>query len=233
MPKRIAISQSNYIPWKGYFDVINGVDEFVLFDDVQYTKRDWRNRNQVKTPHGLTWLTIAVSASRSHKINEVEIADTNWNMSHWKTIHHLYSKAPHFECYAEAIQSLYESAVYKKLSDINYHFLSGINKLLGITTPLTWSTDYKSVGGPSERLLNICLQAGANIYVTGPAAQNYLDVDLFERQGVQVEWMNYDGYEEYPQLYGAFEHKVSVIDLLFCAGDKAGHFMNSQKFEEV
>lgn len=231
MAKRIAISQSNYIPWKGYFDFINTVDEFVLYDDVQYTKRDWRNRNQIKTPHGLKWLTIPVSASRSHKINEVEVADQNWNIDHWKIIHHLYSKASHFEVYANEIEALYKSARYSRLSDINYHFLKGINDLLGIKTPLTWSTDYKASGSPSERLAGICKQAGAEIYVTGPAAKNYLDTELFEDQGIQIEWMSYEDYRMYPQIYGTFEHAVSIIDLLLNTGEDAIQFMQSKTYE--
>jgi hypothetical protein len=227
--KKIAISQSNYIPWKGYFDFINEVDEFVLYDDVQYTKRDWRNRNRIKTPHGLKWLTIPVTASRSMNINEVEIAEENWNENHWKTIRHLYSQAEHFDLYSDVIEHLYENANQKKLSEINYHFLTGINELLGISTPLTWSTDYESEGNKSERLLTICKEAGADVYVSGPAAKDYLDTDLFDKEGIKVEWMNYAGYKEYSQVYGKFEHSVSIIDLLFNTGKRAKDFMKSFK----
>ena len=227
MGKKIAISQSNYIPWKGYFDFINAVDEFVLYDEVQYTKRDWRNRNQIKTPQGLKWLTIPVTASREHAINEVEVADSSWNEKHWQTIRHMYGKASHFEYFAGDIQMLYESANHKALSEINHHFLTGINRMLDINTPLSWSTDYNSSGDKSERLLSICKSAGADCYITGPAAKAYLDTNLFEREGVMVEWMNYDGYKEYSQLHGEFEHAVSVIDLLFNTGPKAVHYLKS------
>lgn len=227
MSKIIAISQSNYIPWKGYFEMIQIVDEFVLYDDVQYTKRDWRNRNKVKTPHGLKWLTIPVSASRSLNIEEVEIADEDWNKNHWKTIRHLYSSASHFDTYADTIESMYKEAKHKKLSEINYHFLSGITELLGIDTPFSWSRDYNATGNKSERLLSICKRAGATGYVSGPAAKDYLDVDLFESQGVSVEWMEYSGYREYPQLYGDFEHSVSIIDLLFNTGKESSSFIES------
>lgn len=231
MKKRIAISQSNYIPWKGYFDMINSVDEFVLYDDVQYTKGDWRNRNFIKTPQGLKWLSIPVSASTSININEVLIADASWNSKHWKIIRHVYTKAPGFAFYSKAINQLYEEARQEKLSDINRHFLEGICDLLEITTPITWSTDYKSGGDKSQRLLDICMQANANVYVSGPAAKVYLDTELFSRHRIAVEWMDYQGYPEYPQLCGEFNHNVSIIDLLFSVGNKAVEYLKSTRLQ--
>lgn len=229
MPKKIAISQSNYIPWKGYFDMISLVDEFVIYDEVQYTKRDWRNRNRIKTPQGIKWLSIPVTTDRFDAINEVEIADPDWNAKHWKTMRHIYSQAPYFDYYANNFEQLYQNANQQFLSEINHHFLKGINKLLGIKTPLSQSTEYSSRGDRSGRLLSICRQAGADIYVSGPAAKVYLDVELFERAGIAVEWMNYDGYPEYPQLYGDFVHAVSVVDLLFNTGPKATEYMKLTK----
>lgn len=234
MLKKVAISQSNYIPWKGYFDFINEVDEFILYDEVQYTKRDWRNRNRIKTPHGLYWLTIPVSASRSDSINEVEIADEDWNEKHWSTLRHMYNKAQYFNSYADEIRALYKEANQKKLSEINHHFLIGINNLLGIKTPFSWSTDYNSRGDKSERLLSICKQANADVYVSGPKAKDYLETEIFEEEGISVEWMSYDGYKEYPQVYGEnFEHSVSVIDLIFNTGPEAVNYMKSREIETV
>lgn len=233
MVKRVAISQSNYIPWKGYFDFINNVDEFILYDRVQYTKRDWRNRNRIKTPHGLYWLTIPVSASRSDSINEVEIARDDWNEKHWTTIRHMYGKAPYFESYADDIQELYEQANQKKLSEINHHFLNGIKNLLGIKTPFSWSSEYRSCGNKSERLLMICKQANADVYVSGPKARDYLNTEIFEEEGIAVEWMDYTGYQEYPQLYDKFEHSVSILDLIFNTGHEAANYMKSREVETV
>ncbi|MDZ7680671.1 MAG: WbqC family protein [Fodinibius sp.] len=197
MSKKVAISQSNYIPWKGYFDMINLVDEFVLYDEVQYTTRDWRNRNRIKTPQGIKWLTIPVSSNHLDAIDEVKIADPEWNAKHWKTMCHVYKKAPFFDYYANDFEQLYQHADQQFLSDINHYFLSSINKLLGIETPISESTDYSSWGNRSERLISICRQAGADIYVSGPAAKVYLDVEMFEQAGISVEWMNYDGYPAY------------------------------------
>src|SRR4051812_22240537 len=106
--KKVAILQSNYIPWKGYFDLINMVDEFIIYDDVQYTKNDWRNRNKIKTPNGLLWLTIPTrQLSLSQKIIDTQIADNHWNKKHLSTIKQFYSKAPFYKLYQSFIEELY------------------------------------------------------------------------------------------------------------------------------
>jgi hypothetical protein len=222
--KRIAISQSNYIPWKGYFDMIRSVDEFVLYDDVQYTRRDWRNRNKVKTPQGLKWLTIPVTAEYYQPIREVEAAEENWNLNHWQIIRHSYKQAAGFDAWAEPLEALYVSATHKRLSEINYHFLNGINNMLGIDTPLTSSSVYRLEDGKTERLLSICMQAGASVYLSGPAAKGYLQEELFEQQGISVEWMKYDQYPVYPQLHGEFTHQVSILDLMLNTGYEAAAY---------
>ena len=229
MPKKIAISQSNYIPWKGYFDLINSVDEFVLYDDVQFTRRDWRNRNQIKTPTGTHWLTIPVEVKGKfhQRINETVVSDPNWVRQHWRALELNYARAVHFAEYRDRIHALYLACQTPRLSEINYHLLSGINACLGISTPLRWSSDYALEGDRSERLLNICRQAGAAVYYSGPSARDYLDQALFATAGVEVVWMDYSGYPPYRQLHGAFEHAVSILDLLFNEGPAAREFMKS------
>jgi hypothetical protein len=227
--KRIAVSQSDYIPWKGYFDLINSVDEFVLYDDAQFTRRDWRNRNLIKTPSGLKWLTIPVETKGRflQKISETRTSGTDWPRLHWSAIVGNYSKAPHFDEFRERFEALYIGANETMLSRINHRFLTALMEMLGISTVLRWSNDYSLFGDRSERLLNICKQAGAETYVSGPSARDYLDLGLFERAGVRVEWMDYSGYPPYRQLHGAFEHGVSVIDLLANEGTSAPRFMKS------
>ncbi|MFN4219965.1 MAG: WbqC family protein [bacterium] len=229
--KKIAIIQSNYIPWKGYFDVINMVDEFVILDDVQYTKRDWRNRNIIKAPNGLIWLTIPVEVKGKYfqKIKEVIIADNKWNKKHWLTLLHSYSKAKYFKEYKEFFEELYLNCKEKFLSEVNYKFITSINKLLGIKTKIRWSSEFYLAEGKNERLIQICKQAGASVYLTGPFAKNYLNENLFKENGIQVEWMDYNGYPEYNQLYPPFEHKVSIIDLIFNEGPNSTKFMKSFK----
>lgn len=230
--KKIAILQSNYIPWKGYFDIINMVDEFILYDDMQYTRRDWRNRNKIKTSNGLKWLTISVENKGRffQKINETIVTDNEWCESHWKTIYSYYSKARCFHEYANVIEEIYNSCKEEKyLSKINYRFITGINDILGIKTKISWSSDYELVEGKTERLVGLCKAAGGDYYLSGPAAKDYIQDDLFNEAGIELDYMDYSNYPEYEQLYGAFTHEVSIIDLLFNVGRDAPCFMKSMQ----
>ena len=136
--RRVAISQSNYIPWKGYFDFINSVDEFIILDDVQFTKRDWRNRNKLKGPAGAFWLSIPVQVKGRYfqKINEAQVAHSDWASHHWKTIESLYARAKCFNAYRDRIRALYTQSDMDHLTDINKSFLRGICDLLGIKTSI-------------------------------------------------------------------------------------------------
>jgi WbqC-like protein family len=227
---RLAASQSNYIPWKGYFDLINGVDAFVLLDEVQYTRRDWRNRNQIKVDGEKRWLSIPVEVKgRYHqRIDETRIADASWADRHFKTLVHAYRRAPHFDEVAALLEDLYaRHRDSERLSEVNAGFLHGIGEYLGIDTPVSWSTEHATRDDPSLRLLDLTLAAGADEYVSGPAAQAYLDVAAFARAGVQVSWADYSGYPEYPQGEGPFDHHVSIVDLLFNTGREAPAYMKS------
>ena len=221
MGKRVAILQSNYIPWKGYFHMMKLADEFVLYDDVQFTKNDWRNRNKIKTPQGLKWLTIPIPKKISHmetKICDVIIEDSFWPEKHWAAIETNYKSAPCFSPMALTIRKMYEEAATKKyLSEINYIFLNGIAKLLNITTRLTWSVDYNACGAKTERLLDILKKTEAKKYLSGPSAKNYIEENKFRDSGIDLEWMKYE-CPEYEQLYPPFEHEVSVLDMLFHVG---------------
>jgi len=227
--KRVAIVQSNYIPWRGYFDLMNLSDEFILFDNMQYTRRDWRNRNIIKSSAGPSWLTIPVEVKGkySQEIKDATISDRNWNRNHWKTIVHCYSKARYFPFFKEIFEDLYLSTNEMYLSQINYRFLKAICRLLGIKTKIAWSMDYQLIGDKTERLVNLCKQAGAADYLTGPAAKSYLDEDLFKHQGITVSYMDYSDYREYKQLYPPFESQVSIIDLIFNEGRDATKYMKS------
>lgn len=227
--RKIAILQSNYIPWKGYFDMINSVDEFVLYDDVQFTKRDWRNRNIIKTSQGLKWLSIPCQTKNNQLqlINETVISDKKWAKKHLTTLKLNYSKSPYFRIYEPLLDELYLGKEYDKISDVNYTFITAINKVLGIETKISRSEDYCSHGVKSDRLLDICKKANATTYLSGPAAKCYLDESLFNAENISVEWMDYSGYNEYQQLYGDFEHGVTILDLLFNEGPNAHKYMKS------
>ncbi len=224
--KKIAILQSNYIPWKGYFDIIGLVDEFVIYDDVQYTKNDWRNRNKIKTPNGVQWITIPVYQKKlSQKIAETETSDPKWKIKNWNAIQTNYGRAPFFRTYSPQLEEFYRSFDSTLLSDINTSLLKLICKMLGIKTAITNSTDYLLQGDPTEKLVSLCKQSKSQIYLSGPAAKNYLKEDCFVNEGIHVEWMDYTGYVEYPQLYPPFDHSVSIIDLLFNMGPDSIKYM--------
>ncbi|WP_258035076.1 WbqC family protein [Pseudomonas putida] len=228
MQKKVAVVQSNYIPWKGYFDLIRSVDAFVLYDDVQYTRRDWRNRNKIKTAQGEHWLTIAVKNRGRYEqlINEVEVSDADWAAQHWKTIEMSYRRAPCFAQMEAPLRALFEQAAkLQHLSSINHLLIAGLCPLLGIHTPLYRSEDLPGADGRNERLIQLCLALGASEYLSGPAASCYMDEAAFAAAGLDVSYMNYAGYPEYPQMYGEFAHALSVIDLLFNTGADAPAFL--------
>lgn len=230
MNKKIAILQSSYIPWKGYFDIIHMVDEFVLFDDVQFTRRDWRNRNRIKTPQGPAWLTIPVVSKGRYlqTIEETRIQEPGWAERHWAILEQNYRKAPCFADYAGPVRALYEAvAELERLSEVNCRLLAGLCALLGITTPFRWSRDYGGEGQKTDRLVSICRAAGARAYLSGPSARDYIEPEKFAAAGVALEYMSYAGYPEYPQCFGAFDHGVSVLDLLFNVGTEAPRYMKS------
>jgi hypothetical protein len=227
--KKVAILQSNYIPWKGYFDLINMVDEFILYDDMQYTKRDWRNRNKIKTPQGLLWLSIPVEVKGKYfqKINETKISEKDWAKKHWQQIKQNYSKAKCFNEYKDIFEELYMTYDEEYLSQINYKFITTINEILGITTKIRWSSEFELIAGQTEKLLGICKDCDADIYISGPAAKDYFDEELAKKENIKVEWMDYSGYKEYEQLQLPFEHGVSILDLIFNEGINATKFMKS------
>ena len=163
MSKTIAVVQSNYIPWRGYFDLIHSVDEFILYDDVQYTIRDWRNRNIIKTQNGPRWLTIPVEVKAKYlqKIKDAVISDPTWGRKHWAAIIHNYSRAKYFPMHRELFEDLYLRSEDKLLSHINYRFIVAICQILGISTTISWSMGYDLIGDKTERLVHLCLQAGA------------------------------------------------------------------------
>ena len=216
MSKRVAIVQSSYIPWKGYFDLIRHVDEFILFDDVQFTKRDWRSRNRIKTPQGPLWLSIPVRVKGRYfqAIKDTCVSAPGWNRTHWQTIRSHYSKAPCFTDCKDALEELFLGCDHESLSAINHRFTAGLCRMLRIETRLSWSMDYVVVPGQTERLVSLCQQAGATEYISGPAARDYIDPLQFERAGIALSFFDYSGYPEYRQLYPPFDHFVSVIDLI-------------------
>ncbi|MGH3351047.1 MAG: WbqC family protein [Nocardioides sp.] len=226
----IAILQSNYLPWKGYFDLIDSVDTFVIYDIVQYTKNDWRNRNRIKTPTGSRWITVPVRHLHlGQPIDEVEVADRGVLCKHWMTITQNYRKAAGFREMKPVLEPLFDRESPELLSDLNVDLLRAFTDLLGIDTEILSAADFTLGEDRNERLVEICDQAGASRYLSGPAARSYLDEPLFEEAGIDVAWMDYEGYPEYDQPHPPFDHYVSIVDLVLSAGSSSADLIRKKR----
>jgi hypothetical protein len=224
--KRVAILQSNYIPWKGYFDLIAAVDEFIVYDDMQFTKNDWRNRNRIKTPQGVEWLSVPAGQNIHRRIRDVELPDNRWQGRHWKTLEANYGRAPHFAEVAALVAPVYLDRRHTHLTALNRELVEAVCGYLGIATKIRFSWDYRLAdAGRTERLVDLCVQAGATEYISGPGARAYMDESIFPARGIRLTWFEYNGYPEYPQLWGQFEHAVTILDLLFNCGRDAPRYM--------
>ena len=225
--KKVAIVQSNYLPWKGYFDLIAAVDEFIVFDDVQYTRRDWRNRNLIKTPKGTEWLSVPVKTKGNYHqaIRDIEIDGTAWALAHWKALQLNYQRAPFYEEVAALLEPSLRARQHSHLSKLNQDIIQAICRYLGVRTTISSSSAYELLVGKNERLAHLCSQSGATEYISGPSARNYLEESAFTERGINVAWFDYDDYPEYPQLWGAFNHHVTILDLLFNCGKDAPRYM--------
>jgi hypothetical protein len=222
---KVGTIQSNFLPWRGYFDFIREVDLFIIHDDIQYTKGDWRNRNKIKTPRGAEWITVPVHYRQSSQlIEETPIDYSNpWARNMLNRIRDSYQKAPCLEPYfSELSELLLEPA--ETISDLNVRIIHWVCSHLEIKTPLTFSRDYNPQGAKTERLIGILKQVKASTYLSGPTAKAYLEPERFEQAGIKLEYKVYD-YPEYEQLYPPFEPAVSVIDLLFMLGRDAKDYL--------
>lgn len=232
-PRTAAVIQSSYIPWKGYFDQINMADVFVFYDDVQFTKEDWRTRNRIKTPQGPLWLTIPCGEDQSRRVCDVRIESSHWQRKHWKSIAQNYRKAQWFTEFAGLFEAMYMEREWRWLSELNQTFIRTISEeLLGIDTEFRDSREFDLPDGlqKENRWLVLLERLGANRLIAGPRAKDYLDEAAQARvaeSGVELVWMDYSGYPEYDQLYPPFVHEVSIIDLVMNQGPRATDFMLS------
>ena len=219
MTFRVGAIQSAYIPWRGYFDFIASVDLFVIYDDVPYSKNSWRNRNRIKTPRGVEWLTIPVHGRLNDTIDEVTIADPTFVARHRAKLVEALGPAPYF---SQAID-IWESGIQEghlNLSAQNVALTRSVCSYLGITTPLAFSRDLGLAGTKTARLLDLLRRTGGTTYVSGPSARGYLDEPLLAQNGITLEYKAYE-YEPYSQLFGPFVGDVTVLDLIANEGPKA------------
>ena len=201
------------------------VDEFIIYDDMQFTKNDWRNRNKIKTPQGEKWISIPVGQNINRRIRDVELTDTSWQRKHWQAMELNYRRAPFFLDIAELLKPVYIDQQHLTLSSLNRKLIEIVCSYLEIRTIISNSWDYTLTYGKTERLVDFCIQTGATEYVSGPAAKDYLDQKAFAENNIKLTWFDYTGYPEYPQLWGDYTPSVSIIDLLFNCGKRAAFYM--------
>ena len=219
---RVVVLQPSYLPWIGYFEQMARADQFVFLDDVQFTRRDWRNRNKIRTKEGWAWLTVPIKQKNRYTqlLKETRIDNsTNWNKKHCETIRLNYSRAPFFEMYYPYFDSVYRKS-WKFLLDLCYETTGCLKVFLNINTPTSKSSDLLVEGEKADLILNICQRLKASHYLTGSLARDYLSEKDFSQKGIDLEYQEYK-HPKYTQRYSGFVPNLSLIDLLFNAGDKS------------
>jgi hypothetical protein len=219
--RRVGIIQPSYLPWRGYFDFIREVDVFVFLDDVQYTVRDWRNRNRIKTRDGSAWLTVPVVGGRNQLIREARIDNAQpWARKHLHAIEHSYRRTPHFDEYFGVVSSVYARG-FELLSDLDIALTKALCGCLGIGKEFVLASSLDCAGSKDDRLLAIVQRLNGSVYLSGPSAAAYLRPDLWRDAGVRLFYKDYSGYPAYPQISEPFEPSVSILDTLFMLGGAA------------
>ncbi|MGN7613865.1 WbqC family protein [Magnetococcales bacterium HHB-1] len=218
----LAVLQPGYLPWLGYFDQLARADFFIHYDDVQFDKHGWRNRNRIKGPDGPQWLTVPVHHKGRHgqKILDVEINNQiKWGQKHSRSLELCYSKAPFRDTYLPQIKEILQHP-WKQLIDLDLTLIEALAQFLNINTPTYRASELNISGSQSERLLKICQHFGVTTYLSGDSAKNYLDLALFASHQIEVVWQSYQ-HPEYTQQFGAFHAHLSVVDLLFNEGPES------------
>jgi hypothetical protein len=220
---KTAIIQSNYIPWRGYFDIIHDVDLFLFHDDIQYTKQDWRNRNFIKLSDGRRLLlTVPIGqAYASGNIDQVRISDDKWQKKHLNAIMSNYAKAEYFNEILPLLQDFYVRHKWVLLSEMNQYMIREICRFLNIRTRFMNVSELAVSGHKTERLIQILKKVGATVYLSGPSAQDYIDKNMFNNAGIELQYKDYSHYPEYHQFAQPFDGRVSIIDLLMHRGKDA------------
>jgi hypothetical protein len=213
---RVAISQSNYIPWAGFFGLISQSDVFVFLDDVQFTSRDWRSRNRIKTSKGLKWLSVPVGDSLSRRVCDVQLPTHEWKDGHRSSILSAYSGSRNFQAGADLVDRIYSDCQSETLSNFNQYWIKYIaHEVIGLECTFVDSREVNHEGKGSDRVLSICKSLSATEYISGPSAAAYLEVKDFSTNDIEVLFADYSKMRPYEQLHGDFVPSVSVIDMVF------------------
>ena len=230
---KVVILQSNYIPWKGYFELMNDADIFCFYDEVQYTKNDWRNRNRIMDSNGSFWLTIPISKNAPKlKISEVKLYDSSWQEKHFNTIKHCYKKAPYLDEILELLYPFFIINKWENISVFNQSLIKAIFTYIGGNTIIQNSADYSLKEGKIDRLLDLITQLKGTTYISGPSAKNYIEgyEDLFEKNKIKLDYKKYGPYIQYNNCHNLFEHNISILDVLMnVPKNDIIHYITSQK----
>jgi hypothetical protein len=218
---RLVIMQPSYLPWMGYFDLVLQGDHFLVYDNVQFDKDGWRNRNRIKTPNGPLWLTVPVLTKGQNKPTNREIRINNlefWAKKHLKSIEQNYKKAPHFEAIYPMIESIL-SREWNFLIDLNMEFIRKFCEYLKIPGKFGFASELKIdlPEGKNEKLIALCKHFKADEFYEPEGGRGYIEPEMFQSQGIRLTFQNFQ-HPQYTQLYGAFVSHLSVVDLLFNCG---------------
>lgn len=221
---KIAINQPTYLPWMGYFDLIDQVDLFVILDNVQFVKQSWQQRNRIRTGNGLQWLTVPVAfrGRLGQLIKEVEIRDSDFARNHIRAIELAYARSPFFSQYFPSLSERIEELRKGLLLDLNLGLIRWALEILKIETPLVRASTLGVHGKRTELLANICEVLGANEYLSPLGSAEYLlaEQNVLCQRRVDVAFQNYH-HPQYHQVFTPFEPFTSVIDVIFNCGDQS------------
>lgn len=220
---RLVILQPFYLPYSGVFEQVRHADKWVIYDDVQFVRRNWQSRNKIKTQNGTRWLTVPVQHDRGQAIVDAEIADQHWRDEHWSAIHHAYARAPHHAWVEENLRAFYERD-WSHLAELNVETFMTLCDMVEVGAEFIRSSEHHLPGSGTERILNYCLELGASNYLSGPSARNYLDEESFADRGIELEYFDFE-HPTYSQLHGEFVPYLSVIDLLANEGPRSGEVL--------
>lgn len=212
---RLSAHQSAYLPWCGYLQRIAMSDVFVVLDSVQFEKNSFTNRNRIKNPNGVNWLTVPVHLKNhlSETLSDLKIAHTNnWQKKHWKSIQSSYAKAPEFPRHEEFLRLLFLER-WDSLRELNDTILHYFLDLLGINTPIHYLSDLKISGKKQDLIINLCEHFDSGEFLFGPEGRNYVEANLFIEKKIEVLFHDYNE-APYPQLWGDFVPNLSAIDML-------------------
>ena len=225
---RVAVHQPQYLPWLGFFDKADCVDCFVILDNVQYHKNEWQNRNRIKSSNGTPWLTVPVHYRFPQRICDVQVDDeSGWRQKHWRSISQSYRKCADFDLLAVALEPLYTTS-WRWLVDLNLAGIERLAQALNIAWSPRLTSEMDLAEEPTQRLIDICRQVGADHYLAGSGSAGYLDARLFQEAGIAVEFQEFV-HPVYPQLYGAFKPALSIVDLLFNCGSESLERLRSSR----